>query len=317
MNENDDYIWVQKIKHTDFNLREKNPHVLNHALQQYLSFYHFQIELIDEYRCGFEKVNEKKLFIQFFLRQQAKGVVYLVHGYLDHSGGLSKTVNTLLQNNYQVVVLDLPGHGFSNGEKGMITSFEHYVDAVEVGYKMIKRYLADDRVYALGHSTGAAILFHALAEEKIETEGLLLVAPLYLPFQWSLLKRLLFFSGKLFPQKKRGFKRNSNDVMYRQFVKHDPLQVKVLKAQWIEALSEWQMQFTDCPLVDRPVYILQGTKDTTVDWRKNIRFYQTKCKDFQVALFHRARHQLLNEHREIRLHVYRQLNSFLDSLHNA
>ncbi|MCD8510499.1 MAG: hypothetical protein LRY73_11935 [Bacillus sp. (in: Bacteria)] len=79
--------------------------------------------------------------------------------------------------------------------------------------------------------------------------------------------------------------------MYRHFVKQDPLQVKVLKAKWIRALEHWQSEFIDCPKMPIPVYVLQGMKDTTVEWKKNINFYETKCENFQVALFQGARHQ--------------------------
>lgn len=105
--------------------------------------------------------------------------------------------------------------------------------------------------------------------------------------------------------------------MYRHFVKQDPLQVKVLKAKWIRALEHWQSEFIDCPKMPIPVYVLQGMKDTTVEWKKNINFYETKCENFQVALFQGARHQLLNEGVEIRELVHGRVKSFLHDLFAA
>ncbi|MFA9559616.1 alpha/beta hydrolase [Evansella sp. AB-rgal1] len=310
----EDYYWIEAIKKADFSFEEINPHFHHKALQSYLSHYSFAIDKVDEYRCGFEKINRKNHFYQFFLKNNPKGTIYLVHGYLDHSGGLSKTINYLLENKYQVIVLDLPGHGFSSGEKGMIASFDDYLIAVEKGNELIRRYVNVEEVVGLGHSTGAALLFHAQSERKVELDGLLLVAPLYYPFRWNLYRRFLLFSGKVVSQKKRSFKRNSTDLVYRQFVKHDPLQVKVLKANWVMALEDWQGQFTDCPGSSLPVYILQGTRDTTVDWKKNIYFYQEKCGHIQVALFEGARHQLLNERYDVRNLVQGRINSFLSDI---
>ncbi|MDG5789945.1 alpha/beta hydrolase [Evansella sp. AB-P1] len=303
--------WIQDFRQCNVSFEEENPHFHNVALQNYLSFYNFSVEKIDQYRCCFEKVHGKKYFYQFFLKNNPSATIYLVHGYLDHSGGLSRTINYLLQQNYQVVVLDLPGHGFSEGEEGMISSFDDYLVAIIRGYELIKGYCDNIPVIGLGHSTGAALLFHASTERKMELKGLLLVAPLYYPFKWNLFRRILLLSGKVVPQKKRSFKRNSNDSAYRNFVKHDPLQVQVLKAHWINALENWQNEFVDCPTSYFPIYMLQGTKDTTVDWKKNLNFYKEKCDTFQVALFEDARHQLLNERMEIRYLVYKRINAFL------
>lgn len=310
----EEYNWISQIKESDIVLSECNPHYKSEALQKYLAFYHLSVDKIEDYRCGFILVKGKRQFLQCFLKDNPKGTVYLVHGYLDHSGGLSRTINVLLQENFQVIVLDLPGHGFSEGEKGMISSFDDYIDAICKGYETILSILGDVKIIGLGHSTGAALLFHACAEQKIKLERLLLVAPLYYPFQWNLFRGLLLLSGKVLPQQKRAFKKNSDDLVYRQFVKHDPLQVKVLKANWIRALQHWQNEFTHCPYTTVPVYILQGTKDTTVDWRKNLHFYKRKSRNFQVALFEGARHQLLNERFEIRELVHGRIKSFLNDL---
>ncbi|MBU9714828.1 alpha/beta fold hydrolase [Evansella tamaricis] len=309
--------WIDNIKDSDLCLREVNPHYHNKDLQSYLSYYRFATEKIDEYRCGLLKVNSKNLFIQFFLKDYSKATIFLVHGYLDHSGGLSRTINFLLENDYQVVVLDLPGHGFSEGEEGVISNFKDYLVAVEEGYRNIHEFISVSLLYGFGHSTGGALLFHAASENKIQLNGIILVAPLFYPYRWNLIKGFLLFIGKYIPRKKRSFKKNSNDRVYRNFIKHDPLQVKVLQSAWVRAMNEWQADFTDCPNLDHPVYFIQGTKDKTVDWQKNIAFYRNKCSKFQVALFQRGRHQLLNERVEIRELVHRQVVSLLNSWSNA
>ncbi|UCZ51553.1 alpha/beta hydrolase [Bacillus shivajii] len=311
MNTDRKYQWVEEMERSTFNLYEKNPHFHYECLQSYLAFYHFSVQFIDEYRCGTIKVNGKKQFLQLFLKENPKDTVFFVHGYLDHSGGLSRTVNHLLEENYQVVMLDLPGHGFSEGEEGRISNFENYVLAVENGYEYIKETLKIDEVAGLGHSTGAAILFHASTERKVNLSRLILVAPLYLPYRWNVFKGFLLLLGKFVSKKKRSFKKNSDDFFYQNFIKNDPLQVKILQADWLVALEKWQGEIVNCPKGRMPTYLLQGTKDTTVEWKRNITFYQEKCDDFQAVLFEGGRHQLLNERIEIRHHVHQRISSFL------
>ncbi|MBU9721407.1 MULTISPECIES: alpha/beta hydrolase [Bacillaceae] len=301
--------WIEGMKQS-VQLDEINPHYSNKDVQSYLQYYRFDIQYLHEYRCGFIDANGKKIFLQFFLQENPTATVYFVHGYLDHSGGLSRTVNDLMRKNYQVVTVDLPGHGFSEGEEGVVSSFEDYLIAVKEGFRSIEN-LCKTSIYGLGHSTGAALLFHASSEKKISLDGLILVAPLFHPFQWTLFKGFLLMIGKVFSQKKRAFKKNSNDRMYRKFVMKDPLQVKVLKSAWVRAMHEWQADINECPDCDMPVYYMQGTRDTTLDWRRNIAFYLEKCPSIQIALFEKGRHQLLNERTEIRELVHKQISAVL------
>lgn len=307
------HSWIKDMTNAVFEFENMNLHLSEPSLQSYLAYYSFDVTAFDEYRCGTVKAGERKLFLQAFLKNQAKGTVLFVHGYLDHSGGMSRTVNELLYNGYNVVTLDLPGHGFSQGEAGTIASFDEYVTAVKNSYDLIKLTLGLTHITGLGHSTGGAILFHAVSEKNISLERLLLVAPLYLPYRWTVFKGMLKMAGKIIPRSRRRFKKNSEDQVYRQFIKSDPLQIKWLKSDWMEAMDSWQKRITNCPVIHIPVYLLQGEKDTTVDGKKNILFYKRKCRDLQIAFFPHGRHQLLNEKDGLRKMVYERIMSFLSN----
>ncbi|PYZ95234.1 hypothetical protein CR194_06890 [Salipaludibacillus keqinensis] len=306
--------WIDKMNEATFNLDERNPHMNHPCIHEYLDYYSFNLVNFDLYQCGHVCSHEKDIFIQAFLKTKAKGTVLFVHGYLDHSGGLSRTVNNLLANGYEVVTIDLPGHGFSQGESGTIAAFDEYVEAVEKGDRFIRDRLQRSRVIGLGHSTGGAILFHAASEKKVLLERLILVAPLYFPYRWNLVKGTLKMLGKYIPKQKRRFKKNSQDLLYQKFIKQDPLQVKWLKSDWMKAMEQWQHYIIKCPVLTIPVYFLQGEKDTTVDWKKNVHFYKHKCQNLQVAIFPSGRHQLLNEREEIRILVHERMRSFLNSV---
>lgn len=305
------FHWIKEIVEGAFQLQHKNPHFYQSSLQHYLSYYRFQISHFHEYRCGYEKVQNKKIFYQFFINKEAVHTVILVHGYLDHSGGLSRTINYLLCKNINVITVDLPGHGFSEGEEGGIAHFNDYISPVQIANELASIYLKGTMIHGVGHSTGGAIIFHAASEKRINVEKLALIAPLYYPYKWNVIRRTYHLFQNIVSDRKRLFKKNSSDEVYYQFLKNDPLQGRILKVDWLHALEEWQKEFQNCHIVNIPVYILQGTKDTTVEWKKNLFFYKSKCTKMQTALFEGGRHQLLNERLGVRKLVFNQLASFL------
>ncbi|MGJ9381616.1 alpha/beta fold hydrolase [Salipaludibacillus sp. CF4.18] len=306
------FPWIEQMKKESYRFDDSNPHLRFSSVQKYLSFYSFDMQELHEYRCGRVTSSGEEVFIQGFLKKEPKGTVFFVHGYLDHTGGLSHTVNDLLENNYQVVTVDLPGHGFSQGEPGTISTFDDYVQAVKDCCDVFRNELSISGFIGLGHSTGGAILFHAASEKIVPLDKLILVAPLYFPYRWNITKGTLKFIGKFIHKSKRRFKKNSEDEKYRKFVRGDPLQVQQLKSDWVLAMEKWQENIVECPILNTPVYLLQGGKDTTVDWNENIEFYTHKCRDILVAYFPAGRHQLLNEQASIRHHVYNRISWFLE-----
>ncbi|WP_069365062.1 alpha/beta hydrolase [Salisediminibacterium beveridgei] len=281
-------------------------------MEKYLGDYHFETSFIKHYRAGEINRENQNLFVQCFYAKEHKGTVFLVHGYLDHSGGLSVTINELLRHGYTVFTVDLPGHGLSQGEEGSIHSFKEYIDAVEDAYRAMHSYIPSGEIIGLGHSTGAAILFQSIGQKRIRLDRLVMAAPLYLPYQWKKTKGIIKMLSRIMPTSKRAFKRNSDDELYHQFITRDPLQVHYLKADWFFAMADWQEEIRYSPIVRLPVYLIQGERDTTVDAKRTISFYEQKCRYLQVCLVPEARHQVLNERQVLREFVHRRILSFLD-----
>ncbi|WP_026689745.1 alpha/beta hydrolase [Alteribacter aurantiacus] len=307
-----DISWTEQIPLKSMDLSEANPQESHSPIMDYLQFYHYNLKALNTYRCELVKTERADVHVQLFTPESPKGTILLVHGYMDHSGGLSATVNGFLKESYEVAAVDLPGHGLSNGDRGAIRDFSHYVDAVKSGWERINEFRSEGPVYGLGHSTGGAVLFHGVSEEELPLDSLMMAGPLYHPYQWKWVRLLLPVASRWVTKKKRRFKQNSKDERYHMFLKHDPLQVRELPTSWLMALTEWQKDIFSCSKVQVPVYLLQGTKDTTVQWQENVEFFNDKCKDLQVALFEGAGHQILNEKEAIRELVFDRMVTFLE-----
>ncbi|WP_096435237.1 alpha/beta hydrolase [Alteribacter populi] len=312
MTDDQDVTWVEEIPLKKLDFTQCNPHYKEASLSDYLQFYQFDFKHITTYRCQLTETDRSNIFVQIFTPNNPKGTVLFVHGYLDHTGGLSATVNVLLKQSYEVVAVDLPGHGLSEGDRGDIQDFNYYVDAVQSGLTSAEPYRSGGALYGLGHSTGGAVLFHGTSEEVLPLRALMLAGPLYHPYQWKWVRMILPVLSKGISKKKRRFKQNSSDERYLDFLKQDPLQVKELPISWLIALTEWQQRILNCSKVNIPVYLLQGTNDTTVQWQDNVEFFKDKCPFIQVALFEGAGHQLLNETASIQKLVFKRIASFIN-----
>ncbi|CAM3738750.1 alpha/beta hydrolase [Alkalicoccus chagannorensis] len=281
------------------------PRTHKNAYAVYLDYYGIRSDKSDEVKAGWLFEDKVPVFLQSFIIQDAPSIL-IVHGYLDHSGGLSRTINFLLQEGYSVHAMDLPGHGLSGGTAGQIDAFGSYAAAVRTVRQALPKVDA-----AVGHSTGAGVLFQAAGTGFADIPALVMGAPLFEPYKWNIVRRAVKCTRTFRESSRRPFKRNTEDKAYNQFVKQDPLQVQHLHAGWMQALEHWQVQMQASGSVELPVLMLQGARDTTVDWKRNAAFFREKCPNMKAVLYHEAGHQLFNERRAVRRLVEKEMADHL------
>jgi lysophospholipase len=138
-----------------------------------------------------------------------------------------------------------------------------------------------------------------------------LLAPLVRPAGWhgvNIAHRLLLpFTGSI-PRK---FARNSSDAAFLAFVASEPLQCHRVPLRWVAALRRWLAGLERRDLGVGPALIVQGRRDTTVDWRYNLPFVQALFPGSEVAYLPDAGHQLANESAEIRRRYLAQVAQYL------
>ncbi|MED3815851.1 alpha/beta hydrolase, partial [Priestia megaterium] len=122
-----------------------------------------------------------------------------------------------------------------------------------------------------------------------------------------LIKPLKTFTRNL----KRMLRNNSSDAKFLRFVKNDPLQHDQVPLSWVEALIRWNELIKKGNSSSVPVLILQGKKDTTVDWRYNVGFLLKKFPNIEVELIENGKHHLLNEEELIRDKVFSSIHRYL------
>ena len=253
-----------------------------------------------EHVIGFMHVEQFKIIAHLFKSENAKGTVYLQHGYYDHVGLYGKLIKHCLLQGFNVFTYDLPGHGLSSGDRAGIDSFDQYDRIYCDGLALIQKYLPGP-IVAIGQSTGAAIIINYLLTRGLTRytspfKSVYLLAPLIRPVDWKVSVIFYYVSRYFIKQMKRTFANNSNDSDFLVFLKkHDPLQPLFLKVSWVGALHRWIQVIENSAPVDLDLHVIQGTCDGTVDHKHNIKVLKEKFKSMDVSYIKDGRRQLVNE----------------------
>ena len=309
-----------------------NPLNLNHAfspsveLQAYRKLYGLHL-LNCEHWQGFVQMPLFKLHVQVFQpkanaegKLEIKGTVFLLHGYLEHSGIYQPIIRELLEQGFSVLTYDLPGHGLSDGSPASIQDFDHYQRVLHAVYQYVRNASQLPKPWlGIGQSTGGAIWMHHLLEfaerrENPYVERVLLLSPLIRPAKsaWWHNSVGLGIIRRIKRQVPRHFRRNNHNPEFLRFVRlKDPLQPRMMGMDWILAMSKWMQQMEERPSCRIPVWLAQGALDQTVDWRYNIEFIRQKFRLQTLLMLEEGSHQLINERADIRAALTGLIPAFL------
>ena len=225
---------------------------------------------------------------------------FILHGYFDHSGLYRHLIRHLLLQGIAVVIFDLPGHGLSSGETASINSFQEYSDAFVSCLKLAGQQQLADPWFAIGQSTGAALIMEALLADRLQhshtLQNTILLGPLLRPKHWSR-SRILFSLSKLFlASTPRKFSKNSHDAEFLEFLESkDELQSRILPRNWVQAMIDYINRFEEAPSQDKSLHIIQGKGDGTVEWETNVPKILEKFSGSQIHWIEEAGHHLVNE----------------------
>lgn len=267
---------------------------------------------------GKQQHGEFNIVFHVFKLQNAKGTVYLQHGYYDHVGLYNHLIEHCLQQGFSVFTYDLPGHGLSSGERAAIQSFQQYDEVFCAGLAMIQQYMPGP-IIAMGQSTGGAVIINYLLSRGLTRytspfEKIFLLAPLVRPVNWNRSVMFYYLARPFVKQMKRTFAENSNNLEFLKFLsEEDPLQPLFLKTSWVGALHKWIQFIENCAPVDLDVTVIQGTEDGTVDYRHNMKVLEEKFSGFSVRFIENGRHHLVNEE----MQKLEQVFQFLTPIHET
>jgi lysophospholipase len=246
------------------------------------------------------------LAVYWYEVPEATGTIVIGHGYLSHARSNKLVIDYFMGKGYAVLAWDLPGHGKSWGQPGAIDDFMQYARAFDAVLAHARQMQPSHTLSFVGHSTSCAVfmtwqreLWHtgasSLKGEAFPLDKVVLIAPLVRTwlyglsvFGWQLGR---WFISELRPRTTAG----SHRPGYSDEFFEDPLTVKRMPVSWIEPFREWEIRTRSWEADPLPLLILQGTSDTALDWRYNIRFLTSAYPEARVELIEGAWHCLLEE----------------------
>ena len=144
--------------------------------------------------------------------KNATRCVLLVYGYFDHAAAWRKLVPRLLKDNCMLILYDLKGHGFSDGDRADIADFNEYLEQMRAIVDFASEFKMP--LHAVAHSTGAGILADLLLHDKEHATKLsscVLMAPLLHSNHWGISRFGRNILRGDVESVKRSFKKNSSD----------------------------------------------------------------------------------------------------------
>ncbi|SIS43489.1 alpha/beta hydrolase [Neptunomonas antarctica] len=248
-------------------------------------------------------------------RGRSKGNIVLVHGYMDHVGLYSKLIGYLLEQGWDVLCYDLPGHGLSSGDSYAIDHFSQYAEQLE---HILHYQVLDGPCVLIGQSTGGSIVMahqYLFGDGENKVNYRILLAPLIRPAQYELIRFKYFILRFFLKRVRRIHSTNSHDTDFIRFVRfQDPLQDKWVAVNWIGAMLEWVELIESGPCKDGPITVIQGTDDKTVDGQHNVQVLRQLYSEIDVLLVDGGRHHLANEGLVWREQVFSKIQNVLKQI---
>jgi acylglycerol lipase len=105
---------------------------------------------------------------------EPKAALVVMHGLKDHSSRYGALAERLAAGGYAVHAFDLRGHGYSEGRRVWIDSFDQYLFDLELFVKRVREAEPNRPLFLFGHSMGGAIVTLFTLTRKPELRGLVL-----------------------------------------------------------------------------------------------------------------------------------------------
>lgn len=259
-----------------------------------------------------------RLHAELFLRDNAKGVVLVTHGYAEHCGRYRELAEVLVTAGWSVFTWDVRGHGQSGGPRGYCDRFSQFLADFRVAHRAARE-LGKGPLVALGHSHGALITLRAQLEASPPAVDALVLSSPFLdlatpvPAAKALVGKL---ASKLFPRLSlpSGIKIEdlTSDEGKRAERAKDTACFDIATARWFtEAVAAQQVVQEQAARIDVPSLWLIGGADALASAPVS-RVVAGKMNRATVHLLEGYRHEVFNETN--RAQVFETLTQYLDKL---
>lgn len=234
---------------------------------------------------------------------EATAMIAVVHGYGDHSGRYTRTMDDLAARGFSTLAVDYRGHGKADGKRADCDKWTDYLDDMAVFWGRVREAAGKLPAFVLAHSHGSLIATHWAASRPEGLTGLVLSAPYY---KLALaVPPLKLFGAKLIKGLMPGFQignelkpeQLSRDPAWQKATTEDPLYLHVTTPRWFFEHSAAQDRLAGLgSAITQPLLMLAGSADPIASMPAAKAFFDTVAsKDKTWKEYTDFRHEVMNE----------------------
>lgn len=245
-----------------------------------------------------------RLFWQRFTPPRAKATVLVLHGAGDHGGRYPALTTALVHAGFQVALLDLRGHGQSDGRRWYIDAFTDYLHDVDAFVaKLSQDGMAGERLFAVGHSQGGLLASLWAMRHARLLSGLVLSAPWFRlarppPAAKVIAARVI---GRFVPwlpvSSGLDSSQLTSDPEMQRWTDRDPLYGRKATPRWFSEVGKAQAEALQrAGELSTPLLVLGPGADPIADVAAARAFFDaSSSQDKKLVMYDGFRHELFNE----------------------
>jgi alpha-beta hydrolase superfamily lysophospholipase len=225
---------------------------------------------------------------------EPKRIVHIVHGYAEHGGRYGHVAAGLNVDGAVVVADDHIGHGCSDGERGVITDFDHVLDDLHTLSGIVRADHPGLPLVLIGHSMGGLLSARYAERWPNEVAGVAFCGSVIGDWQWARdvitapdIPHVEFDPEAISRDPAAGDSYASDPLVYHGQYKR-PLLVAEVAA--LDAYADNVEQLT------MSVAVFHGTADPFVPYERSVQAVRDMpTDDVTVHLYDDGRHEILND----------------------
>ncbi len=245
------------------------------------------------------RINNTKLFGQYWKPETIRAVIVLVHGMGEHASRYEDfVIPKLLDNDFAVVAYDNFGHGRSDGKRGHCPNYEALMESVEQVINMAENLFPNTPKFLYGHSMGGNLTINYALRKQHSLKGVIATSPfLRLAFQppkWKLTLGKIMMN--IWPSitlpselEVEAISRDPKEV--KRYVEDALVHDKVSPMFTFPIMDAGEWAIKQASKLKTPILLLHGTGDRIIDHKASEEFSKNSDKA-ELKLFEDGYHEL-------------------------